>query len=185
MIVSANGQSVSAPLAGVPTVDASGQGGLLDVALDPDFATNRLVYLAYSELVNGANGTAVARGTLNAARTGLDNVQVIFRQEPKKTGTSAHYGSRLVFRGDGTLFVTLGERQSYATEAQSLALAAGQGGAHPPGRKPSSRQPVRRAGRTRRCRVDLRAPQSRRPRHCIRPPASCGSPSTGPRAATR
>ena len=51
MIVSANGQSVSAPLAGVPAVDASGQGGLLDVALDPQFATNRLVYLAYSELV--------------------------------------------------------------------------------------------------------------------------------------
>ena len=138
VIVSANGQSVSAPLAGVPAVDASGQGGLLDVALDPAFASNRLVYLAYSELVGGANGTAVARGTLNAARTGLDNVQVIFRQAPKKTGTSGHYGSRLVFRGDGTLFVTLGERQSYSTEAQSLASQLGKVvRIHPDGRLPA------------------------------------------------
>ena len=125
VIVSANGQSISAPLTGVPAVDASGQGGLLDVAVDPQFATNRRVYLAYSELVSGANGTAVARGTLNAAATGLDNVEVIFRQAPKKTGTSAHYGSRLVFRGDGTLFVTLGERSAYSSEAQSLTSQLG------------------------------------------------------------
>jgi glucose/arabinose dehydrogenase len=125
VIVSADGQSISAPLTGVPAVDASGQGGLLDVAVDPQFVTNRRVYLAYSELVGGANGTAVARGTLNAAGTGLDNVEVIFRQAPKKTGTSAHYGSRLVFRRDGTLFVTLGERSAYASEAQSLTSQLG------------------------------------------------------------
>jgi glucose/arabinose dehydrogenase len=125
VLVSANGLSISAPLSGVPTVDASGQGGLLDVAVDPQFAVNRRVYLAYSELVGGANGTAVARGTLNASGTGLDSVAVIFRQAPKKTGTSGHYGSRLVFRGDGTLFVTLGERQGYAAEAQSLSSQLG------------------------------------------------------------
>jgi glucose/arabinose dehydrogenase len=125
VIVSTDGQSVSPPLAGVPAVDASGQGGLLDVALDPQFGTNRRVYIAYSELVGGANGTAVARGTLNAAATGLDNAEVIFRQAPKKTGTSAHYGSRLVFRSDGSLFVTLGERSAYAGEAQSLSSQLG------------------------------------------------------------
>jgi glucose/arabinose dehydrogenase len=112
-------------VSGAPAVDASGQGGLLDVALDPQFASNRRVYLAYSELVGGANGTAVARGTLNATATALENVSVIFRQLPKKTGTDAHYGSRLVFRGDGTLFVTLGERASYANEAQLLTSQLG------------------------------------------------------------
>ena len=127
VIVSANGQTISAPLGGVPAVDASGQGGLLDVALDPQFATNRLVYLTFSERDSaaGTNGTAVARGTLNATDTALVNVQVIFRQTPKKSGTSAHYGSRLVFRSDGTLFVTLGERQSYSSEAQSLTSQLG------------------------------------------------------------
>jgi glucose/arabinose dehydrogenase len=125
VVVSADGQTTSAPLTGVPAVDARDQGGLLDVALDPQFETNRLVYLAYSELVSGANGTAVARGTLNASATGLDNVVVIFRQSPKKTGTTGHYGSRLVFRGDGTLFVTLGERQAYSSEAQLLTSQLG------------------------------------------------------------
>jgi glucose/arabinose dehydrogenase len=127
VIVSANGQTISAPLGGVPAVDASGQGGLLDVALDPQFATNRLVYLTFSERDSGsgANGTAVARGVLNATDTALVDVQVIFRQMPKKTGTSGHYGSRLAFRADGTLFVTLGERQSYASEAQQLSSQLG------------------------------------------------------------
>ena len=121
VVVSANGATVSAPLTGVPAVDASGQGGLLDVVLDPQFNTNRRIYLSFSEPgPGGTNGTAVARAELNAAVTGLVNVSVIFQQQPKKAGTSAHYGSRLVFRGDGTLFVTLGERSSFAAEAQSL-----------------------------------------------------------------
>ena len=123
--VSADGATVSPPIAGVPAVDASGQGGLLDVALDPQFATNRRVYLSFSEPGSGTNGTAVARSELNTMHTALDNVAVIFRQEPKKAGTSAHYGSRLAFRADGTLFVTLGERASFAAEAQSLASQLG------------------------------------------------------------
>jgi glucose/arabinose dehydrogenase len=125
VVVSANGTTVSAPLSGVPAVDASGQGGLLDVTLDPQFATNRRIYLSYSEAMAGANGTAVARGVLNATDTGLDSVEVIFRQLPKKTSTSAHYGSRLIFRPDGTLLVTLGERSSYSAEAQSLSSQLG------------------------------------------------------------
>ncbi|MFB3816296.1 MAG: PQQ-dependent sugar dehydrogenase [Candidatus Methylomirabilales bacterium] len=99
--------SLSPPLAGVPDVVARGQGGLLDVALDPGHAENRLVYLSYAESGDRGAGTAVARGRLGQA--GLEDVRVIFRQEPKVSGNN-HFGSRLVFGRDGTLFVTLGER---------------------------------------------------------------------------
>jgi glucose/arabinose dehydrogenase len=100
---------LSAPLAGVPAVFAQGQGGLLDVAIEPAFADSRMVYLSYAEPGEGGAGTAVARGQLNAAQTALENVQVIFRQQPKVSG-GGHFGSRLVLARDGTLFVTMGER---------------------------------------------------------------------------
>lgn len=106
-LVTANGQATA--IAGVPEVYASGQGGLLDVTLDPGFAANRLVYLSYAEPGGSGGSTAVARGRLNPAATALDNLQVVFRQEPKVSGT-AHYGSRLAFARDGTLFITTGER---------------------------------------------------------------------------
>lgn len=99
--------AVSAPLTGVPAVFAQGQGGLLDVALDPDFANNRLVYLSYAEPGEGGASTAVARGKLGEA--GLTDVTVIFRQLPKVSGGN-HFGSRLAFARDGNLFVTTGER---------------------------------------------------------------------------
>ena len=101
--------TLSAPLSGVPGVHAVGQGGLLDVAIDPDFATTPWVYFSYAEDgAAGTSGTAVARGLLNG--TALDSVTVIFRQQPKIAGSDIHYGSRLVFATDKTLFVTLGER---------------------------------------------------------------------------
>ena len=106
----------SEPLKGVPEVFAQGQGGLLDVKLDPDFATNALVYLSYAEPGEGGAGTAVARGKLGTG--GLDNVEVIFRQEPKVEGSN-HFGGRLAFAPDGKLFVTLGERFKF-TPAQEL-----------------------------------------------------------------
>ena len=100
--------SVSAPLAGVPAVFAQGQGGLLDVALDRDFAASRTVYLSYAEPDERGNaGTAVARARLGAA--GLEELRVIFRQIPKVRG-GLHFGSRVVQARDGNLFVTLGER---------------------------------------------------------------------------
>jgi glucose/arabinose dehydrogenase len=108
---------LSPPLAGVPAVDARGQGGLLDVALDPAFASNQLVYWSYSEAGDGGNGTAVARGRLDGTR--LADVQVIFRQQPKVAST-AHFGSRLVFDRVGKLFVTLGDRFSRKDDAQTL-----------------------------------------------------------------
>lgn len=109
-LVDAEG-NLSEPIEGVPQVDARGQGGLLDVALDPDFAGNRLVYLSFAEAGDGGNSTAVARGQLNEDATALEEVEVIFSQQPKVQST-AHFGSRLVFDNDGHLFVTMGDRSS-------------------------------------------------------------------------
>ena len=116
--VSADGSSLSAPIAGVPGVDAVGQGGLFDVAIDPAFAGNRRVYLSYAEPDGSVNGTAVARATLSTDLKRLEAVSVIFRQLPKLAG-SQHFGGRLVFARDGTLFVTLGDRFSPRDEAQN------------------------------------------------------------------
>ena len=114
---------LSKPLEGVPRVLARGQGGLLDVALDPRFAENRLVYLSYAEPGEGNTaGTAVARGRL--AEGQLENVQVIYRQQPKVEGGN-HFGSRLVFVRDGTLFVTQGDRFAYRERAQDLSSGLG------------------------------------------------------------
>ena len=123
--LSADGASKSAALTGVPAVDANGQGGLLDLALDPDFATAPWVYFSYSEPGTGSetgrSGTAVARARLSG--NALLDWTVIFRQQPKVAG-GGHYGSRLVFANDKTLFVTLGERQ-LGTPAQDLAQTLG------------------------------------------------------------
>ena len=116
-IVDRNG-SISSPLSGVPAVASMGQGGLLDVALAPDFAQSKLVYLSFSEPGQGGTaGTAVARGTLG--ESGLADVSVIYRQEPKVTGGN-HFGSRIVFAPDGKMFVTQGERFSHRDQAQNL-----------------------------------------------------------------
>jgi len=120
-IVETNG-TLSAPLGGVPTVAASGQGGLLDVALDPDFATNQLVYLTYAEPGAGGASTAAARARLSG--NALVDLQVIYSQRPKVSG-GGHFGSRLVFSRDGMLFITQGDRQSYRERAQDLTQGMG------------------------------------------------------------
>ena len=103
--------SVSSPIAGLPAIDVVGQGGLLDVAVDPSFITNHVIYWSYAEPQRGgANNTAVARGQfVDGFTPRVDHVQVIFRQTPA-LDSSLHFGGRLVFAFDGTLFVTLGER---------------------------------------------------------------------------
>lgn len=118
-LVSADGK-LSAPLNGVPTVWAKGQGGLLDVALSPDFKLDRMVYLSYAEVGGEGSkaGTAVGRGRLSEDMTALKDFQVILRQEPKLS-VGNHFGSRLVFDRDGYLFVTLGENNDRPT-AQDL-----------------------------------------------------------------
>jgi glucose/arabinose dehydrogenase len=112
-ILGADGK-LSPPVAGLPPVAAVGQGGLLDVALAPDFAGSRRIYFTYAEPRDGGlNGTSVAHARLveekGAAR--LDDLKVIFRQEPARGG-GFHFGSRLAFARDGNLFVTLGERNA-------------------------------------------------------------------------
>jgi aldose sugar dehydrogenase len=123
-IVTPDGK-LSHPLSGMPRIVARGQGGLLDVALDPNFAQNQILYLSYSEdRGNGRAGTSVARARLSDNETGLEELQVIFRQEPSYTGHN-HFGSRLVFDRTGALFVTLGERFDLRQEAQNPANTLG------------------------------------------------------------
>jgi len=117
-IVSSAG-AISEPLSGIPEVYAVGQGGLLDVALDPDFTSNRRVYVAYSEPGGAGASTAVARATL----TDDCLKDVIFRQVPKVDG-GAHFGGRLAFSPDGKLFITLGERFKF-DPAQDLSTHLG------------------------------------------------------------
>jgi glucose/arabinose dehydrogenase len=141
-IVGAGG-ALSPPLAGVPRVDARGQGGLLDVALDPSFAENRRVYFCFAEPRDGGNGTALARARLvsdapndaqNAvgaapAPTRLDGVEVIWRQTPTLAST-LHFGCRIVFEHDARgapveprrLFVALGERSILEGRRQAQRL---------------------------------------------------------------
>ncbi len=99
--------NVSPPLGGVPEVFGEKQGGLLDVALDPEFESNRLVYLSYAEAGKDGASTAVGRGRLGEGE--IENFQRIFQQQPQVSG-GAHFGSRLVFAPGGYLFITTGER---------------------------------------------------------------------------
>jgi glucose/arabinose dehydrogenase len=111
-VVSAKGD-VGKPIAGVPAVDARGQGGLLDVALSPSFASDSTIYWSYTEPRQGGNGTSVARGVLSADRSSVKDVRVILRVMPTYDGTM-HYGSRLTFGPDGMLYITTGERSDSA-----------------------------------------------------------------------
>jgi glucose/arabinose dehydrogenase len=115
---------VSPPIKdGVPAVHGQGQGGLLDVALDPAFATNQMIYWSYSEpKSDGTNNTAVAKGKLvDGAQPKIENIQVIWRQTPSMQ-SNQHFGSRIVFAKDGTLFVTLGDRGARPGRMQSQDL---------------------------------------------------------------
>ncbi len=109
------------PIAGVPEVAASGQGGLLDVVLHPEFARTRLVYLSYAGKGRGGAGTEVARARLTDRR--LEGLETIFAVEPKSRG-GRHFGSRLAFGAEGHLYITTGERGD-SERAQDLADAAG------------------------------------------------------------
>jgi glucose/arabinose dehydrogenase len=121
-VVSAAGQ-VGPPIAGVLPVDSGGQGGLLDAALSPRFATDRTVYWSFSEPREGGNGTSVARGVLSADRTRLEQVRVILRTRPTYAN-NMHFGSRLAFGRDGMLYVTMGERSDRTTRPQAQDLGS-------------------------------------------------------------
>lgn len=116
-LVGADGK-LSTPITGVPNVAGRGQGGLLDVVLDPGFAQNRTIYLSFAEPRAGGNGTSVARARLNERGTALEGAKVIFQQMPTINSTM-HFGSRLVFDRTGALFVTVGDRYSQRDQAQN------------------------------------------------------------------
>ena len=123
-LVTAGGTVTS--VSGVPAVAAGGQGGLLDVALDPGHATNRRIFWSFSEAGSGGKGLAVARGTLAVAANGtgsLADVAVVWRQDPKVAG-DGHFGGRIAFSPDGKMFVTAGERQQ-GSPAQDLSKTLG------------------------------------------------------------
>jgi glucose/arabinose dehydrogenase len=127
-LLGASGQLLG-EVTGVPPVVTAGQGGLLDVVLDPAFATNRRIYFAFAEadpFDGSRNGTAVARAVLDADARTLGDLTVIWRQQPKVASTT-HFGSRLVFDRSGHLFVTLGERQLTSERDFAQDLARGHG----------------------------------------------------------
>ncbi|WP_294256031.1 PQQ-dependent sugar dehydrogenase [uncultured Comamonas sp.] len=126
-IVEAGGR-LNSPIKGLPAIAAAGQGGLLDVVLDSDFASNRQLYFCFSEPGQGAdrgkNSTAMAKARLSADASALENVQILFSQRPK-IDSALHFGCRIVERKvngkpDGSLFLSLGERYKAMQEAQSL-----------------------------------------------------------------
>lgn len=117
-VVEANGR-LGPPLAGLPQVAARGQGGLLDVVTDSAFASNRTLYFCYSEPGAGGNSTALARARLADDPARLEDVRVIFSARPK-FASSQHFGCRIVEVGDGSLFLTLGDRFQRKDDAQTL-----------------------------------------------------------------
>ena len=117
---------LSDPIDGFPEVDDRGQGGLLDVALSPDFETSRMLYFTLAESTSQGSLTAVGRGRLSDDETVVENFEIIWRAIPY-FDNSAHFGSRLVFDGDGNLFVTTGERADLATRPNAQLLDNGHG----------------------------------------------------------
>ena len=124
-LVSAAG-AVSAPITGLPAVNAAGQGGLLGVCLDPDFAANRMVYWSFSEARPGGNLTAIGRGRLANDERTIEAATVIYRAEPAYAGT-LHYGGRVVFDRTGILVISTGERSDLATRPQAQVVSSGLG----------------------------------------------------------
>ena len=149
-VIEANGK-VGAALAGVPTVAAGGQGGLLDLLLDADFARNHTLFFCFSEPGQTGNSTALARARLSDDRTRLEEVKVIFSQKPK-VASSLHFGCRVVEsqhggKADGMLFLTLGERFVRKDDAQKLDNHLGKiVRIHKDGRVPADNPFVGRAG---------------------------------------
>lgn len=119
-VVEADGK-LGEPLAGLPKIDAGGQGGLLDVVTDSGFARNRTVYFCFSEPAasGSGNSTALASARLSDDARRLENLRVLFSQKPKY-GSDAHFGCRIVEAKDGTLFLTLGDRYKRKEDAQTL-----------------------------------------------------------------
>ncbi|HEX8356569.1 MAG TPA: PQQ-dependent sugar dehydrogenase [Segetibacter sp.] len=112
---------VGTPITGIPPVNASGQGGLLGLVVDPTFASNRMIYWVFSESTSGGNVTAVAKGALSADEKRIENATIIYRALPAYNGT-LHYGGRILIDNAGNLIVSTGERSDLETRPQAQAL---------------------------------------------------------------
>ena len=125
VVLNADG-SLKSNISGLPAVNSAGQGGLLDIALDPQFGQNRMVYWTFSENVSGGTVTAVAKGRLSDAENAIENIETIYRALPAHNGT-LHYGGRLVFDNSGHIFVGTGDRSDLVTRplAQDKTKALG------------------------------------------------------------
>jgi len=117
---------VSAPITGLPAVNAAGQGGLLGLCLDPDFATNRMLYWSFAEARPGGNLTAIGKGRLATDERTIEGASVIYRAEPAYAGT-LHYGGRVVFDRAGNLLASTGERSDLATRPQAQVVSSALG----------------------------------------------------------
>lgn len=117
---------LSPAITGLPAVNSSGQGGLLGITTDPDFAQNRMLYWVFSESVEGGTHTSVAKGKLSADESKVENATVIYRATPAHRG-SLHYGGRILFDKNGNLFVSTGERSDLVTRPQAQQLNSGLG----------------------------------------------------------
>ena len=121
MRIANTGGQLSEPITGIPAVNSDGQGGLLGVTLDPEFAKNRMVYWVFSEKMADGNLTAVAKGSLSADEKRIENPIVIYRATPAYNGT-LHYGGRIVFDKTGDIFISTGERSDLQTRPQAQQL---------------------------------------------------------------
>lgn len=119
-IAATNGQ-LSEAITGLPPVVAAGQGGLLGVTVDPDFANNRMVYWVFSEAIQGGNVTAATKGRLSDDERRIENATVIFRATPAYPN-NMHFGGRILVGNDGNLFISTGERSDLATRPQAQEL---------------------------------------------------------------
>jgi aldose sugar dehydrogenase len=126
MRIVTNAGQVGEPITGLPKVNSSGQGGLLGLAIDPEFASNRMVYWSFSENTSEGNLTAVAKGSLSADDKRMENVKVIYRATPAYKG-NLHYGSRILIDKSGNLIVSTGERSDLETRPQAQDLKSGLG----------------------------------------------------------
>jgi len=117
---------LSAPITGIPVVNAANQGGLLGLTIDPDFATNRMIYWVYAEATTGGNNTAVAKGKLSADEKTIEGATVIYRAKPAN-GSTLHYGGRILFDKSGFLVVSTGERSVLETRPLAQSVSSGLG----------------------------------------------------------
>ncbi|KIA98371.1 glucose dehydrogenase [Flavobacterium sp. KMS] len=117
---------VSSTITGIPAVNSAGQGGLLGLCIDPEFATNRMIYWVFAEATTGGNNTAVAKGKLSVDEKTIEGATVIYRAKPANAST-LHYGGRILFDKTGFLVVTTGERSVLETRSLAQSVATGLG----------------------------------------------------------